>query len=102
MVIMLKDALKTWEVVLSRHLTQGKQWGSFRQPTAVEGGLLNPHGFQNLKGEGYRLVWWHVPVIPALMRLRQKNHEFKVIQGYIRRPYVKKGKGCWRVCIALV
>jgi hypothetical protein len=27
--------------------------------------------------------WWHMPVIPALGRLRQENCEFKVSLSYI-------------------
>jgi hypothetical protein len=33
-----------------------------------------------------------VPIIPALWRLRQENHEFKVSLSYIVRPYLKKRK----------
>jgi hypothetical protein len=32
-------------------------------------------------------VWWHTPVIPALIRLRQKDHKFKATQ---RDPVSKK------------
>jgi hypothetical protein len=35
-------------------------------------------------------VWWFTPVIPALRRLRQDNHEFKVILGYVTRSCLKK------------
>jgi hypothetical protein len=39
-------------------------------------------------------VWWCIPVVPALGRLRQKNREFKANQGYtaslsLRRPELK-------------
>jgi hypothetical protein len=27
-------------------------------------------------------VWWYVPVIPALWRLRQEDHEFKASIDY--------------------
>jgi hypothetical protein len=35
-------------------------------------------------------AWWNMPVIPALLRLRQENPEFKDSQGYIVRPCLKK------------
>jgi hypothetical protein len=28
-------------------------------------------------------VWWHTPVIPALGKLRQEDHEFKAKLGYL-------------------
>jgi hypothetical protein len=37
-------------------------------------------------------VWWRVPVIPALGRLRLENHEFKAILGDMARPYIQKKK----------
>jgi hypothetical protein len=49
----------------------------------------------------------YIPVIPALRRLRQKNHKFKLRQdynskfhasiGYIVRPYLKKLTKCYSV-----
>jgi hypothetical protein len=29
------------------------------------------------------LEWWHTPVIPALRRLRQEDHEFEASQSYM-------------------
>jgi hypothetical protein len=39
----------------------------------------------------------HTPIIPALRRLRQKRHKFKVSQGYLVRTCLKKAnkKQCW-------
>jgi hypothetical protein len=37
-------------------------------------------------------MWWHIPVIPALRRMRQEYCEFKTIPGYIVRPCLKKTK----------
>jgi hypothetical protein len=37
-------------------------------------------------------VWWFVPVIPALRRLRQKHQEFHASLGFIVRTYLKKIK----------
>jgi hypothetical protein len=34
-----------------------------------------------------------VPVIPALRRQRQENHEFQASLSSITRPNLKKGKG---------
>jgi hypothetical protein len=31
----------------------------------------------------YNHVWWCTPIIPALERLRQKDHKFKASLGYI-------------------
>jgi hypothetical protein len=35
-------------------------------------------------------AWWHMPVIPALGRLRQEDCEFEVYLNYIVKPYLKK------------
>jgi hypothetical protein len=37
-------------------------------------------------------VWWCIPEIPALRRLRQKDYKFEATLGYIARPYLKKKK----------
>jgi hypothetical protein len=36
------------------------------------------------------LMWWYMPVIPVLRRLRQKDTEFKANQGHIMKPCLKK------------
>jgi hypothetical protein len=36
--------------------------------------------------------WGFMPVISALRRLRQGNHEFETKLGYIARSYLKKQK----------
>jgi hypothetical protein len=36
--------------------------------------------------------WLHKPIIPALRRLRQENHEFKFSLGYKARPCLKQNK----------
>jgi hypothetical protein len=38
----------------------------------------------------FYLVWWYTPVIPALRKLRQEDHKFKVSLGYIERPCLEK------------
>jgi hypothetical protein len=35
-------------------------------------------------------VWWYIPVIPAIRRLRWENPKFKPSLGYIVRPCLKK------------
>lgn len=30
-------------------------------------------------------VWWHMPIIPVLKRLRQKDHKLETSLGYIVR-----------------
>jgi hypothetical protein len=35
-------------------------------------------------------AWWCTPVIPALRRLRQEDHEFEVDLSIIVRPCLKK------------
>jgi hypothetical protein len=37
-------------------------------------------------------VWWFIPVISALWRLRQEDHEFEAILGYIARETVLTDK----------
>jgi hypothetical protein len=37
-------------------------------------------------------VWWYVPVIPALGKLRQEEPEFQASLGYMIRTYLKKKK----------
>jgi hypothetical protein len=35
-------------------------------------------------------VWWCIPVIPALVRQRQEDPEFKASLCYITRPYPER------------
>jgi hypothetical protein len=37
-------------------------------------------------------VWWFTPVLLALGRLKQEDHEFNASLGYIGRPYLRKKK----------
>lgn len=34
-------------------------------------------------------MWWHVYNLLDLGRLRQRDHKFEVILGYIARPYLR-------------
>lgn len=34
-------------------------------------------------------MWWHVYNLLDLGRLRQRDHKFEVILGYITRPYLR-------------
>jgi hypothetical protein len=53
---------------------------------------IHTHTLQNIKLSIRSQVWWHMPVIPALERLRQKDHEFKARLDYTVRPCLKKPK----------
>jgi hypothetical protein len=35
-------------------------------------------------------MWWYMPVILALQRLRQEDQEFKTILGYVVRSCLEK------------
>jgi hypothetical protein len=37
-------------------------------------------------------TWWHMPIIPALGRLKQEDHKFEASLGYIVRSCLKKKK----------
>jgi hypothetical protein len=37
-------------------------------------------------------VWWNIPVIPALGRLRQQEYNFKATVGYIARLCQKQNR----------
>jgi hypothetical protein len=37
-------------------------------------------------------AWWYTPVIPALGRLRQEDHDFEASLGYRRTRCLKKTK----------
>jgi hypothetical protein len=39
-----------------------------------------------------KMYWWCMSIIPALGRLRQEDHKFKVSLGYIGSPSLKKKK----------
>jgi hypothetical protein len=34
----------------------------------------------------YNQVWWYLPVIPALGRLRQEDLQFETSLGYVVKP----------------
>jgi hypothetical protein len=50
------------------------------------------NSLQNENTKPLLVVWWHMPIIPALGRLRQKDSEFEVILDYIVRTCLKKNK----------
>jgi hypothetical protein len=45
-----------------------------------------------MKEELHWAWWWHMPVITALRRLRQEDHEFEAIVNYIEKPCLNKKK----------
>ena len=59
--------------------------GERRTEGGRKGGKERRREGGNLSG-----VWWHTPVISALGRWRQKDQEFKAIQGYIGQPRMHK------------
>jgi hypothetical protein len=40
-------------------------------------------------------MWWYLSVISTLRRLRQEDHNFKAILGYITKPCFKNTKEKW-------
>jgi hypothetical protein len=45
-----------------------------------------------LKSACWSWVWWHMPIIPGVGKLRQEAYEFKASLNYIERPFLKKKK----------
>jgi hypothetical protein len=43
-------------------------------------------------------MWWHMPIIPELERLRQKNTNFETSLGYMEILCLKKTKQ--NLCVA--
>jgi hypothetical protein len=39
--------------------------------------------YASFRKERINLVWWYMPTIPALEKLRQEDHEFESSPGYI-------------------
>jgi hypothetical protein len=50
----------------------------------------NQHIYQNVISQ----AWWHVPIIPAIGRLRQKDCEFEANLGSTARPCLKNKIKC--------
>jgi hypothetical protein len=50
-------------------------------------------GYKNYKNNHW--AWWYRTIIPALRRVRQKDHEFKASLGYLT-----SSKSVWAIYIA--
>jgi hypothetical protein len=66
--------------------------GSTAPLCAVKKRYVNiPKELQLLSTLG-KQVWWYMPVIPTLGRMKQGNLEFKARLGYIVRSCLKKSR----------
>jgi hypothetical protein len=64
--------------------------GSFLPPAPIPS-LTTHSGLGNcLKVNLLSWVWWNMPAISALRRLRHEDHKFKANLDYIKRPRLKK------------
>lgn len=54
--------------------------------------LLPSYTSTHAKITNFRWVWWYVPVILALRRLKQKTLEFKATLGNMARCWSRRGK----------
>jgi hypothetical protein len=74
------------EVALSQYLLLGSSKAS--APSTPCSPVVSAWGMK-IKNHWQSWAWWFMPIIPAVGRLRQEDHEFQASLGVIARSRLK-------------